>query len=127
MFFSTPKDPKVATEESKDFIFESDLFLLSDSSRIPLSKRGRRITSPASDFKALQIQILHFLPGPGCFAEKNQARFDGWIVGKAVDPDQIGQLRPAVKIDQLIQDHLQGFSVKGVVLLGGIHFSNVTF
>ena len=77
----------------------------------------------APDIQTLHVQILHFLPGPWGFAQKGQAGFDRGIVGKTVDPDEVSQLGPTVKIDQFSQDHLQGFTVERVVGLHRVHFS----
>jgi len=74
------------------------------------------------DIQTFNIKILYFLSRPIRFTEESKTRFDGWIVGKTVNSDQIGQLRPAVKVDQFIQDHLQRLPVQGIIGLYFLHF-----
>ena len=87
--------------------------------------RSHPVSPLAPDFHTLQIELLHLLSGPVSFTQKSKTRFDGRIIGKTVDPDQISQLRPTVKIDKLVQYQLQSLAVKGVVLLGGVHYCSI--
>jgi hypothetical protein len=49
------------------------------------------------------IQILHFLPGPGRFAQKCKAGFYARVIDEAVDGDYPPQILPAKKANQFGQ------------------------
>jgi hypothetical protein len=103
------------------FYCELECSQSSDYAVSSFNRYGRRGNPSAPYFQALQIQLLHLLPRPFGLAQKSQTGFDGRIIGKTVDPDQISQLRPAVKFDQLCQDHFQRFTVKGIIFLRFYH------
>lgn len=63
----------------------------------------------------MQVQLLHFLPRPGRFAQKFEAGLYAWFVFKAVDVNIISQAFPTVHFHEVFQDHLQGFAVQGIV------------
>lgn len=65
----------------------------------------------------MQVQLLHFLSGPGCFAQKLQAGLYAGFVFETIDIDIIGKALPAIYLHQVLQDHLQGFTVQRVVRL----------
>ena len=68
------------------------------------------------------VEIFHFLARPICFTQKLKARFNAWIVRKAIDGDTASKFLPAVIFNQFGQNFLEGDSVQGIVLLIIIHF-----
>ena len=69
----------------------------------------------------MQIQSLHFFPGPGRFTQELQAGLDAGLILKAIDIDVLGEAFPAVYFYQVFQNSLQGFAVQGIVGLGFHH------
>ena len=68
-----------------------------------------------------EVEILHLLPGPGCFTQKLQAGFDGRIVPEAVDADPPGEPVPAIVLDKTGEDRLERQAVERVVGLFVAH------
>ena len=45
------------------------------------------------------VEVLHFVAGPLGLTEEFEARFDAWILGKAINPDPACHVIPAIEID----------------------------
>src|SRR5690606_37232649 len=72
----------------------------------------------------MYVQVFYLFAGPGCSAQKFEARFDARVVGEAAVVDHVAQHFPAVKTYQFTDHVFQGFAVQRVI---GLRFHFLLF
>lgn len=65
--------------------------------------------------QGVHVQLLHFLPRPGCFAQKLQTRSNTRVIFEAIDVYNMRHTFPAVQVDKMFEDRFQGDAVQRVV------------
>ena len=61
------------------------------------------------------IKIFDFFSGPGSFAQECETGLDTGIKFKTTDVNDTAQIIPPEMLDELVQDHFQRLSMKGIL------------